>query len=215
MRQHLTVVMINRYYLCVPKPKRTTTANDTTRPPKIVSIDPGVVSFAVCFDPDGLVVEWGRNAVERIRRLFATHEELMAGSRRRKRRPGATDVRDEEETRRTVEQEKEKEKEEIGGPFFCWDMPEEEKSHEEEDDDWWRSSPLPKAPENPEEKKERRRQEKIARRHRWRNRHRAAHVRGRIRRLVDDVHRRLARWLCETYVQSLVRSSLYIGHVVV
>jgi putative transposase len=44
----------------------------------------------------------------------------------------------------------------------------------------------------------------VPHRRRWRMRRAARRMRLRIRRLVDDLHRRLAKWLCESYTRVLL-----------
>lgn len=58
----------NKWYLCIPLKLTAREALDTqgrsAEPPKtagVVSIDPGVRTFATCYDPDGVVTKWGNN----------------------------------------------------------------------------------------------------------------------------------------------------------
>ena len=62
---------LNHYYLCIPIPLE---VKQIQRPEnqgslRIVSLDPGVRTFQTCYEPNGLIHEWGNRDMARIYRL--------------------------------------------------------------------------------------------------------------------------------------------------
>ena len=64
------------YYICLPRLLKVKSdyENQITRPSKIseesiVSIDPGVRTFLTCYDPNGCVIEFGKNDISMLARL--------------------------------------------------------------------------------------------------------------------------------------------------
>jgi len=68
---------LNHFYLCVPMPleKRAGTGENQAR---VVSIDPGVCKFATCYDPSGLVTEFGSGDMKRIQNLCQHIDRLQS-----------------------------------------------------------------------------------------------------------------------------------------
>lgn len=58
------------YYLCIPMPINRAITPETQGPEstkdRVVSIDPGVRTFATCYDPAGELTEWGINAGKQL-----------------------------------------------------------------------------------------------------------------------------------------------------
>jgi transposase len=74
---------LGHYYLCqlLPAEDATEGVREPSTPeqmPRIVAIDPGVNTFATCYDPaTGACVEWGRDDKKRLRRLSNHLDDLV------------------------------------------------------------------------------------------------------------------------------------------
>ena len=102
----------------------------SVRGSEVIALDPGVRTFQTCYDPSGLVVEWGAKDLARIYRLCHALDDLQSR----------------------------------------WSQPD------------------------------------IKHHKRYRMRKAAARIRRKIRNLIDDLHKRLAKWLCECYEVVLLPS---------
>ena len=69
---------LNRYYICIPIELNIRPDNQRPKIDKIISIDPGVRSFATCYDPDGIISEWGIGDIGRIHRLSYHYDKLQS-----------------------------------------------------------------------------------------------------------------------------------------
>ena len=73
---------LGEFYLCLLKPLDI--RPDSQRPnkdsdmKKIISLDPGIRTFCTGYDPDGLVVEWGKGDIGRIHRLCVAVDRLQS-----------------------------------------------------------------------------------------------------------------------------------------
>jgi putative transposase len=57
------------YYLCVPTDQPRPTSCDNQAAERVVAIDPGVRTFATCYDPRGTVYEFGKNDILQLQRM--------------------------------------------------------------------------------------------------------------------------------------------------
>ena len=135
---------------------------------RVAGLDPGVRTFQTCYDPSGLVVEWGKRDVERIYRLCYRYDRLRS-------RWSEEDAQRRQQNRRTwiklsekgVQQRKEKQRQNMD----C-QRP-------------WRRN---------RKQGDERQKQKI------RNWKRAGHrMLLRIQNIVDDLHKKMANWLCRSY----------------
>ena len=67
---------LNRYYICIPIELNIRSDNQRPKIDKIISIDSGVRSFAICYDPAGIISEWGIGDIGRIHRLSYHYDKL-------------------------------------------------------------------------------------------------------------------------------------------
>lgn len=69
-----------RYWICIPIPIEVRSENQAPKSQlwndQILSIDPGIRTFATCYDPSGKVYEFGRQDVARLYRLSLHLDEL-------------------------------------------------------------------------------------------------------------------------------------------
>lgn len=73
------------YYLCVPKPLEARSEDQApvfnevqkSKGAGIVALDPGVRTFQTCFDPSGLIAEWGAGDKARLGRLCHAYDDLQ------------------------------------------------------------------------------------------------------------------------------------------
>ncbi len=129
---------LGRYYLCIPTDLQVRDENqapqtsDDNLGAECVFIDPGVRTFATCFDLQGRIHEFGGSgSIERIERLCGHLNSLIS----------RTDAKRQDDKKRFV----------------------------------------------------------LGKKKRWRMRRAAARMRRRIRNIVDEMHRKVALWLCENY----------------
>lgn len=66
--------MLGKYYICIPK-LLTVCENQVDN--KTVSIDPGVRTFATCYDPDGSIIEFGKGDNALLARLLHYNSKLQ------------------------------------------------------------------------------------------------------------------------------------------
>ena len=73
---------LGEFYLCIPKPLEVKGDNQapkwTRKEEGILSIDPGVRTFATGYSPSGLSIEWGKNDIGRIYRLCYKMDKLQS-----------------------------------------------------------------------------------------------------------------------------------------
>jgi putative transposase len=74
---------LNEYYLCLPQPLAIQPENQRLKwrcseEDRIISIDPGVRTFATGYDPQGLAIEWGKADISRIYRLSRAYDKLQS-----------------------------------------------------------------------------------------------------------------------------------------
>lgn len=82
----LLVTRLGHFYLCIPQPldvRRETQApvyssREELSGAGVVALDPGVRTFQTCYDPSGLVAEWGVNDMSRIYRLCHAYDKLQS-----------------------------------------------------------------------------------------------------------------------------------------
>lgn len=67
---------LNEYYLIIPRPIAIEHVSDNQG--SVVSLDPGVRTFFTCYNPDGSVVEWGKNDIQRVYRLCSHLDKLCS-----------------------------------------------------------------------------------------------------------------------------------------
>jgi hypothetical protein len=81
----LIKVRTGHYYLCVPKPlearseSQAPVFNETqkSKGASVIVFDPGVRTFNTCFDPSGLIAEWGVSDKARLGRLSYAYYDLQ------------------------------------------------------------------------------------------------------------------------------------------
>jgi putative transposase len=77
---------LGHYYLCIPKPLEIThesqvrqfTAEEEVQGAGVIALDPGIRTFQTCYDPSGVVVEFGKNDIGRIYRLCHVMDDLQS-----------------------------------------------------------------------------------------------------------------------------------------
>lgn len=73
---------LGEFYLCIPKPLEIKSDNQAPEFPTyeegIVSIDPGVRTFATAYTPSGYVAEWGKRDEKRLFRLCLHVDKLQS-----------------------------------------------------------------------------------------------------------------------------------------
>ena len=72
---------LGEFYLCIPMPLEVRSENQAPQwkgNEGIISIDPGIRTFATCYSPSGMSAEWGRNDIARIYRLCYALDKLQS-----------------------------------------------------------------------------------------------------------------------------------------
>lgn len=77
---------LGHHYLCIPKPLEVRLENqgpifdvdEELRGAGVVALDPGIRTFQTCFNPSGLVTEWGKGDIARIYRLCHAYDKLQS-----------------------------------------------------------------------------------------------------------------------------------------
>lgn len=73
---------LGEFYLCIPVPLEIRSDNQAPKWKKIedgiISIDPGVRTFATTYSPEGIVTEWGKSDISRIYRLCHSLDDLQS-----------------------------------------------------------------------------------------------------------------------------------------
>ncbi|GBC01471.1 hypothetical protein RclHR1_00420033 [Rhizophagus clarus] len=78
----LVVNQLGEFYLCIPRPLEIRAENQGPMFQKegsgVISLDPGVRTFMMGYDPSGMAVEWGKNDIGRIYRLYHAYDKLQS-----------------------------------------------------------------------------------------------------------------------------------------
>jgi len=71
---------LNEHYLCIPQPIELRSNNQAPDFSNhcTISLDPGVRTFMTGYDPDGFMLEWGKNDFGRIFRLCYAYDQLQS-----------------------------------------------------------------------------------------------------------------------------------------
>jgi putative transposase len=77
---------LGQFFLCIPRPLEVRCENQAPAytPEQerdgagVVALDPGIRTFQTCYDPSGLVAEWGKGDITRIYRLCCAYDKLQS-----------------------------------------------------------------------------------------------------------------------------------------
>jgi putative transposase len=78
----LTKTRSREYYLSIPKPLLQRSDNQAPKVEQfgdgVISIDPGIRTFATCYEASGTIYEWGKSDINRIQRLCHHYDRLWS-----------------------------------------------------------------------------------------------------------------------------------------